>query len=408
MFKMVLLQYFRSGIFILSLFVFSVSFAQMIKSGKWQGTIHYKGTDVFFTIEVGYSGGEVPEITFVNGEERITAKGVQLTGDSIFIPLSPFDVEIRAKISAMGMKGIYLKHYRDAKIPFSATYGKPRVPKYQVKPSPVIQPRWSVTLAPNSPYEEQGVGLFEQKGNTVTGTILTLVGDYRYFEGILDGDSIKLYSFDGAHAFAFLGKKTETGWNGKMVYDEGSEKLWEATYDAEAELADPFSMVKLAPEEKPYYDLLGAGQGRDAIDVSKYKGKVLIIQLFGTWCPNSLDATKYLVKWYNENKAKDVAVLASSFEINYSREYGIERLATYQKANQIPYDLVLGGRLSKAAAAMPFPSIKKLEAFPTLVILDKQGYARYVHSYFNGPATGKYYQDFDKKFNEIVESLLSE
>ena len=70
--------------------------------------------------------------------------------------------------------------------------------------------------------------------------------------------------------------------------------------------------------------------------------------------------------------------------------------------------MVLGGRLSKTGAAMPFPFMERIEAFPTLVILDKSGYVRYVHSYFNGPATGEYYQAFDQRFNEIVDSLLAE
>ena len=76
--------------------------------------------------------------------------------------------------------------------------------------------------------------------------------------------------------------------------------------------------------------------------------------------------------------------------------------------NEIEYDLILGGRLSKTGAATPFPFMNRIEAFPTLVILDKQGYVRYVHSYFNGPATGEYYRSFDQRFNEIVDLLVAE
>ena len=114
------------------------------------------------------------------------------------------------------------------------------------------------------------------------------------------------------------------------------------------------------------------------------------------------------MKWYNKNQEKNVAILASSYEANYSQEYGLSRLEDYREMNEIPYDLVLGGRLSKTAAAMPFPFMNRIEAFPTLVILDKAGYVRYVHSYFNGPATGDYYQSFDARFSEIIESLLNE
>ncbi|MEO1256187.1 MAG: TlpA disulfide reductase family protein, partial [Bacteroidota bacterium] len=235
------------------------------------------------------------------------------------------------------------------------------------------------------------------------------VSDYRYFEGILEVDSISLSSFDGAHSFALTGKKSEEGWSGKMVYDNGYEEPWEATYDENVSLIDPFEMVTVEPGKyKPYYDLLGAGEGKNAIKADKYNGKVLVIQLFGTWCPNSHDQTKYLTEWYHENNDRGVEILAASFEANYSQAYGLNRLEKYREVNEIPYDLVLGGRLSKTGAAMPFPFMNKIAAFPTLVILDKQGYVRYVHSYFNGPATGAYYQAFDQQFNEKIDLLINE
>ena len=103
-----------------------------------------------------------------------------------------------------------------------------------------------------------------------------------------------------------------------------------------------------------------------------------------------------------------VEILASSYEANYSQEYGLSRIEEYVADIEIPYEVVLGGRLSKRAAAMPFPFMDRIEAFPTLIIVDKQGYARYVHSYFTGPATGPYYDAFDLRFNEIINELVSE
>ena len=383
--------------------------AQMMKAGQWRGVIHYSGVDIPFIMELGYPNGEVPELTIVNGGERRVISNVRMENDSMIIPLDPFDVEIRTAFTSMEMKGVYRKYYRDLSIPFSASFGKPRMTKTSPRPSPAIEEKWSVTFSPGSSDMSKGVGMFKQRGNAVTGTIMTQVSDYRYFEGILDGDSIKLSSFDGAHAFGFFGVKTDNGWQGDMIYDDGYSESWEAVYDADAELENPFEMVEVEPGvQKPYYDLLGAGEGPNAVDPTKYEGQVLIIQLFGTWCPNSLDQTNYLVKWHEENKERNVSILASSFEANYSQEYGLSRLEKYREVNKIPYDLVLGGRLSKTGAAMPFPFMKRIEAFPTLVILDKQGFVRYVHSYFNGPATGDYYQAFDQRFNEIIDALLAE
>ncbi|MEO9481851.1 MAG: TlpA disulfide reductase family protein [Ekhidna sp.] len=394
--------------FLLLLFSLFTS-AQMIKSGQWRGAIVYDSLQVPFIFEVGYPGGEVPEITIINGSDRRVISNAKVLGDSIIIPLDPFDVEIRAKYTAMGMTGVYKKYYRNLTIPFVADYGRARMSKNSVRSFAPIEDRWAITFSPGSSSMSAGVGLFKQRGYIVSGTIMTEVSDYRFFEGILDGDSIKISCFDGAHAFAFMGKRTDSGWSGQMIYGNGYSESWEANYDADAELKDPFEMVNVEPgTQKPYYDLLAAGEGKDAIDPTKYEGEVLIIQLFGTWCPNSHDQTQYLVNWYKKNRDRGVSILASSFEANYSQEYGLERLKKYRAVNEIEYDLVLGGKLSKTGAAMPFTFMQRIEAFPTLVILDKQGYVRYVHSYFNGPATGEYYRTFDRRFNQIIDALVAE
>lgn len=383
---------------------------QSLKAGKWTGEIHYQNHNVPFQFEVVPSGGDVPEIIFMNGRERRSVKNATIKGDSIFIPLDPFDVNIQAKFGAMSLTGSYVKNYRNAKIPMDASYGGVRFSKKSTKPNVQIEERWKMTFSPESSSMSDGVGLFKQVGNTVTGTVISETSDYRYFEGIIDGDSMKLSSFDGAHAFMILGKKTGLkDWSGEIVFDNTYVEPWIASYDSDAELIDPFEIVKIEKgTHKPYYDLLGAGSGKNSIDPSKYEGKVLLIQLFGTWCPNSHDQTKYLVDWYNQRDNENIAILASSYEANYSPEYGLSRLEEYRNANNIPYELVLGGRLSKTGAAMSLPFTNRIKAFPTLVLVDKSGYARYVHSYFNGPATGDYYKQFDLKFNQIVDELLAE
>lgn len=402
------MKIFTASIFFLLAFYLE---AQQLKPGKWRAEIDYGDNGVPFIFEVTPGGGDVPEITFINGKERRKVTNSRIEGDSIFIPMNPFDVTLEAKFSAMEMEGVYVKHYRNSRVPFAASYGnRRRFTKSSLKSSARIQEKWKMTFSPDSPSMSSAVGLFKQVGETVTGTVMTETSDYRYFEGIVDGDSLKLSSFDGAHAFLILGAKTgNKDWNGTMYLDHEYSEDWVAKYDENAAIDNPFEIVELEKgEQKAYYDLLGAGSGKDIIKSDDYFGKVHIIQLFGTWCPNSHDQTKYLVDWKNKNPEKGVEIVASSWEANYSKEYGLRRISEYKEANNIPYEVVLGGRLSKTGAAMSMPFIDRLKAFPTLVFVDKSGYARYVHSYFNGPATGEYYEAFDTRFNEIIEELLAE
>ncbi|MEM9896768.1 MAG: TlpA disulfide reductase family protein [Bacteroidota bacterium] len=387
----------------------STGYAQKIVEGLWRGQVEYSNVSVPFSFAISYENKENPVLTILNGEERRELRNVKFADDSLTVLLEPFDVSIKAKYTNTTLSGFYIKHHKGVSYPFSAEYSQPRFSSSHPPLGKAFDGKCKMLFGPDTGNETAALGLFEQRGNAITGTIMSTVSDYRFFQGIQDGDSVKMSSFDGAHAFLLLAKQTDTGWQGRLVFDDNYAEDWVASYDPSFELADPFEEIKGKDAgKKPYFDLLAAGEGRNVLRQSDFKGKVTIVQLFGTWCPNSDDQTTYLVDWYQKNQHRDIALIASSFEANYSKEYGLKRIKEYVDVNNIPYRVVLGGMLSKTSAAMPFPFMNKIQAFPTLVILDKEGMPRYVVNYFNGPATGAYYEEFDHTFNQVIDRLLGE
>ena len=369
-------------LFILCLSFQVTAYGQLPKAGVWQGNIQYSQQTVPFTFEVSFLN-ENPIITLVNWKERIVIDNSEISENHITIPMHVFDARIIASFSDDKMEGFWIKN---DSIPFKAFYNTPRF-KVKSKKTTEIKNRLSMTFDPPGASEYPGIGIFNQNGHNVVGTVMTEVGDYRYFEGIVEKNTLKISSFDGVHAFMLTGRYDEGKWKGEFHFDNNYVEKWTGTYDGNAELQDPFEMVTLDNEsQKPYFDILAPGSGRNAVDPSEYEGKVVIIQLFGTWCPNSLDETNFLVPWYRENHKRGVEILAVSYEVKYSREYGLQRINDYKKGMNIPYKILLGGRVNKEQAAMAFPFMNRIQAFPTLVILDKKGFARYVNSYFLGAA----------------------
>lgn len=383
--------------------------AQSIENGNWRGTIHYQSVEVPFTFSFENTSDSTAVVIIRNGEEEIKIDNVIIEKDIVIIPMYAFDAVIKAKYKNGKMYGEWHKNYKNSKGPtFTAEFNMPRFPIYP-KGLKFIRPNWDITfMQPNGQYSK-AVGLFEQVGNnSFTGTIMTEVGDFRYFEGVLYGDSMKMSSFDGVHGFLMLGEFLEDKWQGDFHYENGYSEKWTATYNSEAALTNPLSLIKVDPEtHKPYYDILTAGGEYNAIETDLLEDKVVIIQLMGTWCPNSLDQTNYLTKWYASQNKDGIELLAVTYEPG-DKNYSQQRINSYSKLLNITYPMYIGGSLSKGQAALAFPNMGKINAFPTLVIIDKQGYIRYIHSYFNGPATGGYYQEFDTVFNEIVTELLSE
>jgi hypothetical protein len=398
----------RSYLYLLvCLFFLSVSWGQRPDSGQWVGLLDYGKLKIPFSFTVDHIGTDAFQLTLHNGTERILLTDLDRLADTIRVHLKPFDAFLKFKVSERMLSGTWEKPYRDLIVPFTAKQSQHR---FLVKQASGMQvgERWAMTFKPGTSESYKGVGLFQQSGHSVTGTIMTEVGDFRFFEGLVDGDSLKFSSFDGAHGFYLLGKMDSGKWSGSFHFDPSYNEQWIATKDSLVELIDPFDFVQIQGDNLvPYYDILAAGSGKNAIDIHALKDKVVVIQLFGTWCPNSWDETRFLVDWY-ATKPKGVELIAVTFEPNYSQAYGLSRISQYRQHLNVPYDIYLGGRMSKSQAAIAFPFMDRIEAFPTLIIVDKQGNARYIHSYFNGPATGSYFENFKSEFRGKIEALLAE
>ncbi len=390
-------------LFIQWCFIFSTT-AQVIapREGQWQGMIEYADEDVPFEFNITLVD-DIPTVTIINGEEKVLIKNVTVKEDSIFIPLNPFDALIKAKFSEYSMEGEWKKGYRKKGIPFKATYGVPRFKPSRSKPR--LSKKWELEFKPATRNPYPGVALLEVVDRQVNATILTEVGDFRYFSGVMKGDSLITSSFDGAHAFLLKVRLSGETMSGNLHFDSGYNEIVEGMVNAEANIPSPFAEV---PEgHRPFYDILSAGDPDVKVDEDQYFDKVLVVQLFGTWCPNSMDQTNFLVDWYHE-KPEGVEVLAVTYEPNFTTAYGNQRIADYKEIMNVPYNITLGGELSKGQAALSLPYKDKINAFPTLVLVDKSGFIRYEFSYFNGPATGVYYRQFKDQFKKLISQLVME
>jgi hypothetical protein len=67
-----------------------------------------------------------------------------------------------------------------------------------------ISGKWDVTITSPNGTPRKALAEFEQSGDKLTGSFLTPSGDYRFLEGIVTGDSLKLSTFDGSHAYTFM------------------------------------------------------------------------------------------------------------------------------------------------------------------------------------------------------------
>ena len=60
----------------------------------------------------------------------------------------------------------------------------------------------------------------------------------------------------------------------------------------------------------------------------RFKDKVVLVQLMGSYCPNCLDETKFYSKFYEANKGRGLEVVALAFENAKTEEKAIKGITS--------------------------------------------------------------------------------
>lgn len=381
--------------------------------GIWRGTIRLQEKELPFNFELTKQGDDL-QMKIHNAEEVLEINELSWQGDTLVMPMHIFDAELRAVVESGTMEGMWVKNYaEDFALPFSATRHQYRFPEPQQAPATDLSGKWAVRFKEEigtTINEYSAIGIFEQDGSQLTGTFLTPTGDYRYLEGQINGNMVQLSTFDGERAFLFeAGLEGNDQLRGTFRSGKSRFEQWTASRDPNASLPDNSKLTYL----KEGYDKLAFSfpdlEGNMvSLSDPRYLNKVVIVQLFGSWCPNCMDETRFLAHWYRKDKEQEIAVIGLAFEQKDDFGYARRRVQRMIDRFDVGYDFLIAGTSDKEAAARTLPMLNHVMSFPTTLFLDKTGKVRKIQTGFSGPGTGEYYTRYIEEFNLFVEKLLKE
>ena len=381
---------------------------------RWRATVKTDGGDLPFGLELQKKSKTTYKVFILNAAERFQTDDATLMGDSLTIPISLFDAQIVTKMSAKILEGTFSKNrgrksYTQS--PFKATLGylsRFRTNTMAIKGN--ARGKWSVNfINPTSEKVGNAVGIFQQKGNIVTGSFLTTTGDYRYMDGNRVGDSLFLSTFDGSHTFLLRTKVEGDKMTGKFYGDIKGFSNFEAKRDAKAELPDLGKITYLKEGyDKLAFNFPNEKDQRISLSDLQYQGKVVVIQILGSWCPNCMDESNYLAPFYKKNKDKGLEIIGLAYEKTGDDAFFKEKMTLLRKRFGIDYQLLKAGLNNSESASESLPMLNKIIGFPTTIILDKKGKIRLTHAGFSGPGTGKYYTEWVNEFESLIDKLLKE
>ena len=242
-----------ASLFFIILSTFNAN-SQQPAPGNWRGIITRADSNaIIFTFDV-QKKPTGPVFTIHNADERIAITNVSTDGDTLVLTMPVFESRLRVKANGTNeLNGFWVKDNAKSilRLPFHAKLGVPRFPVNGAAKHN-ISGRWFAVFD-NTKRLDTLIGEFKQKGNILTGSFLTTTGDYRYLEGVVSGDSLKLSAFDGSHAMYFSARiandSTLTG--GFYASGATAKESWTARKDANASLRDDASAVYVKQPNNP-------------------------------------------------------------------------------------------------------------------------------------------------------------
>ncbi|WP_163714804.1 TlpA family protein disulfide reductase [Mangrovibacterium lignilyticum] len=347
-----------------------------------------------------------------NAGELIQVDEISYENDSVHIQMPVFECWINAKIADDGsLNGYYAKAGSTDTVPFTAVQDSVRFPVTEA-PKVDVSGSWEVVFSPDAADGGSlAKGIFEQNNGKVSGTFRTTTGDYRYLEGVVDGNTLKLSTFDGAHAFLFTATVSDSTMNGRFY----SRNTWQEPFTARRndafELPDAESLTALKegydriefsfPDEKGNLVSLADRQ---------FRNKVVVVQIMGSWCPNCLDETRFFTEYAKAHPDMPVAFVGLAFEYAKTDSAAFHAISRLKERVGVEYPVLLAqyGTTNKDQAQEKLPMLNHIMSFPTSIYIDKQGKVRRIHTGFDGPATGDKYEAFKQEFDRFISKLAAE
>ena len=331
-----------------------------------------------------------------NADEVIEVDEISYKNDSIFIQLPFFRTLINAKFDGKNITGQWIDADRDRYVDFYAEYDVKQRFDDKATSNIDVSGVWEMQFNNYGDiYPSKAV--LEQNGSKVTGTIRTPAGDYRFLEGVVATDTLKISTFDGAHAFLFKAHVTDSSMVGNFYSGNHSIETFVGKPNPNFELPDEYTLTFINEGYDTFNFSFPDLEGNMvSLTDDRFKDKVVLVQLMGSYCPNCLDETKFYSKFYEENKDKGLEIVALAFENAKTEEKAIKGITRMKERVGLNYEILIAqiGTNDKGKAQEKMPMLSKVISYPTTIYLDRKGKVRKIHTGFNGPATGEKYLSF--------------
>ena len=370
--------------------------------GLWTATVTVNNQEVPFRI--GFSGdGSNVKGWFFNGDEKVPSTGGTLENGVLTLRFDHYATKLQAKLRNGMLDGTYGKEGRQYAF-HAAPYHADTAAEGSV---PAIAGLWDIEV--NSPKGEKAWHLIvTQHGAEVSATVLRVDGDTGLLTGSYRDGKFIVSHFSGARPNLTTLALAADGT--LAVVQNGKELTAVRSTEARAKGLpapdDPMRHTTIKDPNAQFQFSFPDLNGRLISNTdARFRGKVILVAIGGSWCPNCHDEAPYLEALYRRYRQAGLEVVGLSFEEGDQLK-DPARLRAFVKQYGIEYPVLLAGEPSDLNAKVP--GAVNLNAWPTTFFIGRDGRVRAIHTGFAGNASGELHDDMVKEIEGALAGLLAE
>jgi len=427
----------------------SITVAQSTKAdsinGRWDASLTNHGAVIPFRLDISGSGPSLKG-TFYDGFKPYDGTtSASLQGDHLVLNIEHYLTTIDATFKDGKLTGNVLTQNRSASNGYGFEATRHVESNVSATDVPSIAGSWEIPLdSPTSKGEKAFRFIVEQHGADVAASILRVDGDTGAYSGTYKDGKWILSHFDGsrpgviqvsagkdgtleiqqnaarpkqaAKEGAASGSYQTASTASKQYAEDPSDSRYTTRLTAyrsevarakgfpEPENYETHTTVR-DPKEKFAFNFPDVNGKLVSSEDPRFKNKVVLAIVTGTWCPNCHDEAQYLVQLDKKYRDKGLAIVALDFE-EPEQLGSLARERAFVKQYGVEYTYLIAG--APAEMWEKVPQAVNLNTWPATIFVGRDGLVKGIHSGFASPASGEFNKQLQDEFTAKIEQLLAE
>ena len=374
-------------------------------TGTWDATVITDGVHVPFRVKL-WQKGTTAQGTLYDGPIEYKSDSGKFENGKLHLHWNITNADLDAALENGELKGKYVTRRSHTKLLVKDVVAKRAMATMENAKAVSVAGRWTLNADDQDPKNVWAMTI-QQRGAEISGAIERLDGDSGTLTGTIDGNKLVMSHFSGIRPAVLSGEVLPDG-TLKLVYNE---KLAMTGLRADAARAngvapiDPTKFTKVKNPDEPFPFAFPDVDGKMVSNMDpRFRGKVVLVNITGSWCPNCNDDAPVLDALYRKYKGEGLEVVGLSFESG-DLDYDRDRVKEFIARNHVTYPVLIAGTTDNIATQLPF--VVNFAGYPTTFFLDRSGKVKLVHDGFSGPGTGAEYEHLKAEIEANVRKLLA-